>query len=343
MKNILDNVLNEYNLSTPINIEQLSSYANKVFLISYPSRQFILKEYSSIPKEQVVKITNARNILQTHNFPIPNIIANKDGKQFTEIDEHIYDLSEYIAHVRYEPQNVPLPFLKKAGNLLATLHTISFPENEIDSMGFPSLHVKVKDLCKKFAENYENIFHDADVETKERLQLLLDFIKKTEKKREEIFQNDSFYTFQKQSPIPTHGDFSLHNLLDTKNNLYLVDWDNIMLRPQAFEIQRSLGVLCGKGRCNGNLDEIDRKKAQAFLDGYQEIFPLTKAIVHQMAEVAEYCMYVYWLEFTLQQIINNDFRVLTLLPKTLNQALYWGKNIEEYKEFLLEIASLCSQ
>lgn len=323
-----------------VSIVSLSSYANEVKLLTSKSRSYILKKYNSGNKECILQRQNVLAELRTLGVHIPNSIYNKAHELVTETEQGIYELTEYIPHKTLNYHNITITpkQLEQAAELLAKLHSVVIPrQSRLTRVNFSNVNLDVTTLINRFNKLDFDTFTDRVLTRK--LLIIRDFLKHTTNKRNKFLSTFDQLSFVRSQEGILHGDFSLTNLCYSKLNrqLYIVDWDSMKIGPRTFELQRSIGLLCGKGECNANLDSIDKPKLKIFLSRYlKESYPMGDYVA-ELVEVAEYCFLIYWLQFTLRQILTNDYRILELFPNRLGPLLFWEANLGLYKKILTSI------
>lgn len=320
-------------------LHSLSSLANRVWTLATALGQFVVKEFVTLNTPQIARIHQVQDKLRVNGVNIPNIIRNRFGHSMTPIDGRLFEICEHIPHMpmRYPEMNISTPVLQEAAHVLALLHET--PTADVDQLlrtfDLSTVNLSVAKLVKEFLGDYDRMLDEVAEDVSAKLSIVHEFLLTTSDKRNSILSADKVLSLS--DIVITHGDFSLSNLLLSADDgeLYIVDWDDVALRPRAWEVQRALALLCGMGKCNANLDAIDYDRAKLFLLAYFERSPLSTDHFKQMIEVANYNYSVSWLEFTLSKILQHDFRVLELIPANLEDALFWESNIENYEKFLL--------
>ena len=327
-------ILNQYDLSSNIsNLKVLPSFANKVWLIELKDKKIVIKNHITNPLDRIKKIHQIIRSLSAKNIFIPKIYKNKQEETLTLVGDKIYEISEYIDGEKLGTNDL----IEKSAKLLAKIHDSNRSGLELDIINFEKLNFKINKLIEEFKINYSSSKLKLNNSLANRIKIIYDFLRFNERMIEKISLRDDYYKFQKSNFVLTHGDFSYFNIIYHNNDLYIVDWDNVKLRPRAFELQRAIGLICGKGYCNANLDEIDEEKARKFIKAYHNVHPLQKEDLDELVEVIEYTSLFYWLEFTLEQVLKRDYRILEIAPSSIDQAMYWSHNLKKYRDFLYSL------
>ncbi len=337
----LASILKAYNIKEVVtNFKPLSSFANEVFLIELNQVSYVLKRHLVSTKEEVLIRIGILEELTSQEINIPRIYKNTDNRYLTDINGEIYELSEYINHkdLNYIEYNITKEELDKAGTELKKIHSAKFANKSLKQIDFSAINTRVSQLITDFNDLYKSDV-ELDQKTKGKAGLISEFIQKTDTNRSDLFIKSLLYKIPKNDYVLIHGDYSLSNLLPSidDNKLYITDWDGMKCAPQLFELQRALGLLCSMGRCNANLDEFNTDRVCTFLSGYNKSKWLGEKEIEILVEVAKYCFYIYWLDFTLSQTLKGDYRILEIFPTDLEIALYWERSFETYREFLLSL------
>lgn len=321
--------------------KKLRSLANHVFLLSSKKQKWILKIYNEVYSANV---PNRHNILiylqQETDIPIPKFIQNLYGETFTIIDGVMSEITEYIEHktLSYAVMNISNDELRAASLLLSKIHSISLSDlpTPITTNGVIDTPGQIFRLLQNFQCSFEQIKKQLPREYIHKLNNLLVIINETQKYRGNI----SHQRFNLSPNVFTHGDFSLSNLLPTiEKKIYVIDWDNMAIRPRIWEFHRTMMLLCGKGHCNANFDALDFSKAKIFFNSYNKYHSLSQEEISILPKVAEYFFSLHWLEFTLQSLLSGNNRPLELIPDNVQDGLWWIYHFNDYVKWLEQISS----
>lgn len=332
-------VLQEYNLEKDniTSISILPSGINRVYLIEANGKKYVLKNYIKHKSPKLDDIHAFIIFLIKEGLEIPEVFQNAQGKYLTKIDDGNYDLSEYIEHIDLSDQiHISQKHLELAATELAKIHTLINKQEAVVGLEKVDFIKKTSLTIKKIEEFmflFESIFKVADEESKKKLFLLKKIIELTQKYRKN--GTEDFLHFLDQPLVPTHGDFSMVNvLITTGNNVKVIDWDNFALRPLVWDLQTALSLFSSKYQGNAYIVEPDYEKLRTFLSAYLKETPLAKEELLLLPEVVKYNFSIYWLSYTIPALLKHDFRLLYLIPAGVEKALYWIKNMNSYKNFL---------
>lgn len=346
MKNILKHevlaALREYALDMipDENLVTLPSFSNHVWKVKSKNQIYVLRRYSKIPYEDLVCMNSNIVTLINLGIPIPHFIRNLDGAYATCISEHGYDLSEFIPHVelKYPDMNITNKQIKQAAALLAKIHNIPFtqlpypiPDKSANELNF---NYTLK-LIDEFQSIFQKLLISATQDEKVKLYNLYELIKLTDDNRREFIDKEAF-SLEHCPKVLSQGDFSLSNLLPASldKKMYIVDWENMGLRTRAWELHRSLLLICGKGYCNANFDELDFKRATIFLNFYKSQVDLSFEEISLLPRIAEYIAFFHWTRFTLESVLREDNRILERIPHKIEEGLWWKTNSKIYTNWI---------
>jgi len=269
--------------------------------------------------------------------------------------QQIEEIGEILGKIHKTKLPVIAPARPSGGRNKVTKQSLRSPRFardddrlELSTVDFIEINQQIEERIEEFLSLFDQIIKHAPLDVRQKLKTLKEFIEHTEKARHEYLKDKpSFYSSEK---VLTHGDISLRNFLlsnphpnplparqgegDYGVHSFLIDWDNVAMNSPMFELQRSIGTICGRGMMNGNLEAPNFEKVKMLLNGYQKIYILDLNDIYYLSEAAQYCFLIFWLHFTLQQILKKDFRILTFVPEKLENMLWWEKNLKKYKEFL---------
>lgn len=334
-------ILGKYNLVKDeiINIEKLHARSSIVWHIETRKGDFVLKQYTKLQPPYLLQIHPIIVSLPEHGLHMPKILPNNAGEYLTELEGLFFDLSEYVEHPSYadtDGREFPIEDLKLAARELASLHKLantSYFNSKLIKQDFLSIAQNTLQEIEKFKTLYGELLKKVSLEDKEKLELLRTIVEETEVYRKKGVEE--FATFLSEEFLPTHGDFSMTNVLINKDRkVYVVDWNNFKLRPWVWDIQAAISLCCRKFAGNAYIVELDLEKAKVFLEEYLALNPLPLGQLELLSEVVKYNFAIYWLSYTLLAINKADFRHLELVPDSLEKALYWTSHLEDYREFI---------
>lgn len=332
-------VLWEYNLEKDeiTRISMLPSGINQVYLIEVSGKKRVLKNYIKLKSPKLDDIHSSIIFLMKEGLKIPKISQNTQGKYLTKINDVNYDLSQYIKHVDLSDQiHISNNHLKLAAIELAKIHKLANKQKIVTRLEKIDFADKTSFTIKKIEEfmlSFESIHKAADEESRKKLLILKKIIEQTQKFRKN--GREQFFQFLDQPFVPTHGDYSMVNILITpRDGIKVIDWDNLALRPLVWDLQAALSLFSSKYQGNAYFVEPDYEKLFIFLSAYLKENPLPKKDLLLLPEVAKYNFSIYWLSYTIPALLRHDFRLLYLIPAGVEKALYWIKNMNSYKDLL---------
>lgn len=335
-KQIIKLIATNYNIIEKdiLGIISIPSYANQVALITIKNSKLIFKLNSIVPKEKIIKIFFILEyLLANHNY-LPKLLRNTKSKYFSNSTFGYFSLSEYIPHLNLDNQvAISDKLLSLSANKLAYLHkdlNIPFIKSKLDQINYSNLMEYTDQQIITFLNNFDSIYRISNQQSK--IILIKKFIIETEKLRENFNLYGNFYYGQQF--LPTHGDYSMVNILPSDTEFKICDWDNLALRPLIWELQSAISLFSMKERGNAFFMEPDYKKIKIFLSSYIKTNPNIKSEIILLPKVTQYNFLYYWLSYTLPALLQNDSRLLTLIPDKLNKMLYWKYNIQNYEDFI---------
>lgn len=318
-------------------IKSIPSNVNRVYLVVSGKGKFVLKNYLLNQSPEVDSIHSVVVQLLNSGLSVPQIFKNKKGDYLTKIDGQNWDLSLYIDHIDYSDQvYITDPHLKLVSRELAKIHRFSLRDEfirKLEPVDFEKMLSETNENITHFLTEYENILKKVESGDRGRMITLKNLIQLSKDYRVQGISR--FAEFLAQKSVPTHGDYSMVNVLITKDdNIYTTDWDNLALRPLVWELQASLSLFSLKETGNAYIFEPDLKKLETFLNAYLTENPMKGSEIILLPQVALFNFAVYWLSYTLPELIKGDFRLLQLVPESVNKGLYWLKHYKDYQSFI---------
>ncbi|MBE0573613.1 aminoglycoside phosphotransferase family protein, partial [Candidatus Dojkabacteria bacterium] len=310
------------------NLIELESFSNHVWKFGDKNQSYILRQYSKISYEKLIRQNLNLVHLISCGIPIPNILKNLNGTYAIHLPKWSYDLSEFIPHLKmkYPDMNISDFQIRQAAGLLAKIHNTPLEQlpfhpsdksvEEVNTSYILQLISEFQSLLAK------GTYHATSIE-KTKLYNLQKLIRLTDNNRRKFLDQGEF-SLGKFSKTLSHGDFSLSNLLPEPRSkkMYIVDWENMGIRARAWELHRTLLLICGKGYCNSNFDELDFDRAVIFLDTYLKNTNLSLEEISFLPRIAEYVSLFHWLRFTLESVSRGDNRILEKIPEDISRGLW---------------------
>lgn len=328
----------------PTSVDRLYSLSNEVYRVVSGSSFYILKKYSDFSRQKAIDLHRLYPRLSMVGVDIPPFIPNNEGGYLTEVDGVLYELAQFIPHrpLTYKEFNITQTDLALAARELVKIHSTDMTDLDLGAIDFVKIVDDVARLISIFENNYVEITSKtSESDVLEKLRFLKEYLASTEELRSRVAQDVKVnYSFPTAPRVLIHGDYSLTNLLpnDEQGKIYVIDWEGIRLAPRTYELQRSIGFLCGSGERNGYLDVYDEDRVRVFLTSYMEqAGVISEQEIMEMINLADYLSLIHWLRFTLTSINDGDFRILGILPESMDKALFLHNNLDNYEALLRDI------
>lgn len=344
MNKKLEPILSKYKIqpSDIISIEELPTGINFVYLIKTKTGKFILKNYRKVRPPYLINLHECLVKLIENGALIPPIQKNESIEFLTELGGEYYDLSKYIEHVDISDQvTISQDDLVLSGKTLAQLQKTlerSGLASRIKRVDFKEKLQATLKAIEDFLSEFEAIHADTKSEKdKSKLTVLRNIIIDTNRFRAKGI--DAFSNFLSQPYVPTHGDFSMANVLikQDRSKVFVTDWDGLSLRPLVWDLQAALSLFSLDKLGNAYFLKPNLDKIKTFLKGYLSTANITREQLYLLPEVVRYNFAIYWLSYTLPAMIDRDYRLLFLIPDKKEEALYWLNGFHEYESFIASL------
>lgn len=336
-------VAEQYRLGQVSVIQQLPSFSNQVWLVSLQdARRLVVKRYLSLSKDALLSIHLLINQLRNQGVDVPIIIPNGTGSFVSDYGGYPLEVSQYVDGRRFEYHggDMETEELRKATEVLARIHSANIRTEYVQALDFGSVINEVLGLINAFKQRSGQIFGSIQNDAvRQKALILLEFINQTEQVRSVFLNSYSEKIFHRLRRCLVHGDYNARNILLEKSTgrLFVIDWEGVRAAPRSFELQRSVGFLCGHPGENGYLGPYDSGKLKTLIQTYHQNSLLSNEDLDAMVQFSEYFYLFHWLRFTLQKVLVGDFRILDVLSGNLNQMLFWQTNKAIYDEELHSI------
>ncbi|ENY68530.1 Phosphotransferase system PTS,lichenan-specific IIa component [Metamycoplasma auris 15026] len=201
---------------------------------------FTNKTYYDEEKNQFIKIKN----YDTFNHKTPNIIFNAlDFVPKTIYEDETKVVNEWIDGPIMSPQTLTDEKLKEIGKKLITLHNSKlefYKENQI-ARRFKVYREKIKEYGKKIP--------------------LLD----------KHYKKINLFLKNIDNSAPVHNDLWLFNFIESKNGLYITDWEYATMGDVHFDLAYFI-----------ESSELDARQEQIFLEAYGDDFEPKFLLAHKI-------------------------------------------------------------
>ena len=328
--------LRSFGINQP-QIKEIPSRAHQTWKVSSPKGAFILKQYHTRDVGPLQNTITLSERLSHVGIPIPPFIKNTISAPIVSLGDARYVLSPSIDCTPLVVPDISPFIIEQAALILGSIHRVNHKiyEDLLKKIDFAATTIAVTELLRQFQTQLPVLVR-RHAEQSDKLRRLAAIIEATQPLRLKY----SVPTFTSLFGC-IHGDFTPDNLLveQLSGKLFLIDWDNVKIAPRAFEIHKAIGAFCGITPHNAYLVPIDWEKAKNFLRAYHTVYPLTDEVINELMTCAAYGVSMYWLRFTLLQTLAEDFRMLDLLPDTIEDCLFWTYNLDKYHRLLLSLLS----
>lgn len=319
---------------------ELRSFSNNVWKVVDKNKSYILRRYSRIPFEKLVRMNTNINCLIKLGIPIPKIIKNTNDSYATSILNYSYDLSEFVPHVelKYPEMNITDDQIIQAADLLAKIHNIPVSHLPFPLENKSTTEVDfqyIQKLISDFQSTFQELLIQANQVERKKLYNLRELLLLTNSNRKDFIDLGGLSLNHLPMSL-SQGDFSLSNLLPAlqDNKIYIIDWENMGLRTRAWEFHRSLLLICGIGYCNANFDELDFNRAELFVKHYLGKVEFSTEEYSLLPRIAEYIAFFHWIRFTIESILRKDNRILERIPEDIEKGLWWKMNSNKYSYWI---------
>ena len=217
-------------------------------------------------------------------------IATKTDECWTNLDAFKVALYPYIDGRNAVDTKLSERQWQQLGSTIKKLHTTDIPESISSNVPKETFSLKFCQTVSSFLERIENEVFDETVATKlaallkSKKEIILDLIKQTEELGS-ILHNQSF------QHVLCHADVHGWNLLIGRdNNLYLIDWDTLILAPKERDL-----MFIGAGIWNSGYTLTEEETL--FYKGYGQANINQDALCYYrfnriLQDIAEYCEYI---------------------------------------------------
>lgn len=322
-------------------VRELPSGINRVYSVTVNDKKYVLKQYIKTKSPELDQIHAKLVDLMQSGFPIPPIVANKQGEFLTKLQDRNFDLSEFITHIDLSDQvHITDSDLRLVAETFADVQKqLNTPELKqiLKPINFEKKVDDTLEAIKVFKATFPEIRNKAGGADQAKLDILLELVQETDAYRSK--GKAEFTGFLDQEFVPTQGDFSMVNVLITDDRkVYVIDWDGLSLRPLIWDLQAAISLFSLRETGNAYIMEPDYHKAEIFLRSYLAKAQISKEQLLLLPEVVKYNFAIYWLSYTLPAVNEYDFRLLFLIPDVVEKGIYWVDNFDEYTDFINKIA-----
>jgi len=233
IQDILKIIEKEYDISI-INIEQLN--------LGVDINSTLYKVHSSDLKKYFIKIRSGEFYEASIEIPywlskysgsknIINPIETKDKRLYVKILDFTLAVFPYIDGKSGWDINLTNDQFIQFGEFMKKLHSCIFPKEYLKNIYTAKYNQEYKNNVKNYFQNIENQSKDNMVikELEINRNTIMDIINFMENTANEII-------YEKQKICLCHGDIHAGNILIGSDNIYIVDWDTIILAPKEKDL-----------------------------------------------------------------------------------------------------------
>ena len=267
---IIDIVTNDYGLLGTIEINYINRGTANIFKITVDDKNYILKEFNSERTlKYIEKEINIINYLSTKGILVPRYVVLKNGKYYTNIENRIIIMQEFVEGEILEDNSAEYEQLIKSAELLGKLIKALEQYPELDSEDIINTKFSKKyllDSIQKIKLEQEKIKDDNLYKEK--------FIEDYETKiqiAEELVSRFDFDIMNKLTIKNTHGDYcNLQLIYNNKKDITVIDFETAKRMPIIWDIMRSYCYM-DKDAKDGNINIENLKEYVREVNKYVQL------------------------------------------------------------------------
>lgn len=249
-----------------------TGYLSSNWIIHTPENIFFLKKYhSKRSQKDILAIHEVMRLFEAEGIPTINPLTTRNEQTVFEYNNGLYSLFPYVSGKSIQRDELETAHLAALGTMLAVIHNkgtlLPNPRDLAIFNGWDRTlflehvnEIKKIQSAKPALDEFDRAVHEA-----------------IEYKLSHIFGDlrvpeDFFFT----EYVVMHGDFHEQNVFFDDQALitHVFDWEKTAYGPRAFELFRSLYMVCIAAD-NINVEQAFAR-AKIFFDAYQKQFPLTE-------------------------------------------------------------------
>lgn len=270
--NKIKNILKEqYNILAE-EIIPIDKGTSNLYKIKAKDKNYILKEFQSKRnKETVEKEIGVINYLKLQNINIPTYLKTVNGLYYTENEQRVIILEEYIDGYTIEDNEANYKETIKSAEVLGKMvkqlnKYLKLSDENIIEEQFSKNALQVG--IKKLEELEKEIKSDNIYKNK----IIVDLDEKINISKELLNKFD-FNFLDKITITNSHGDYCLQQLIYNKQNeVTVIDFEKTKSLPIIWEVMRSYSYISKKCK-NG---EIDIDELVEYVNEFNKYFKLNK-------------------------------------------------------------------
>lgn len=292
---------------------------------------FVLKKYRSKIEEEVERIENISQFLESHNLPaIPPFISSRQKRHFFENGKIFALYPKTQGTILHEPTFTPHA-LQMAAQLLAKFHQLKPPAN----LRLEKLYTnKINNFKLKFRSDSEQIIslisqrsldRRVDDLTKDLILAKTDFLNQ--------FPFEDLFSPYLDANQLVHGDFHNENLLFDESHqkiVRLLDFEETHLGHRVEDVMHFILLAC----CNSGYEKSNLEKAKTFLQSYSEAFPLSRP---EILFGLHFELFKEFSSFFLERCLfeTRDYFLVQFIERDLKKARYFTNNLNSFLQDII--------
>ena len=242
---------NKYNIEIK-NIAQINRGSANIYKIEGIDDKYILKEFSiKKPKEVIEKEIDVINFLNGKSIKVPVYVKTKDEKLYIENEKRIIILQKYIEGYTIKNNEGNYDQTIQSARILGKLTKELKEYKGLSEEGIIEKWFS-KNSIEKGINAINNLLENIkeDNPYKEKIEKdLKDKLKIAKELREKF----NFDIIRKMTILNSHGDYSVQQLIYSKDDVTVIDFETAKKLPIAWEVIRSYSYI-DKNAKNGKLD-----------------------------------------------------------------------------------------
>ncbi len=313
-------------------ITQIFGTTQNVWCLDDFDKKYILKEFISSKKQKdIEKEIKIVNFLKEKGLRVPIYVPTKNNKLYLENEGRVITMQEYIYGDIVENNTGNYEQVIESANILGKITKLLLEYPKLSEEGIIEKNFSKESLEKNIVKLKQLIERVGKLEEDNSDKILEDLEFKI-KILENIKDKFDFQNIRKMTILNSHGDFSVRQLIYSKNEeTAVIDFERAKSLPIVWEVIRSYCYIDENAK-NG---EIDIEVLVKYFEEFQKYIKLNEYDL-------KYVSYIYLLQlagsgFGYKEYLNNNKEVELLKfaffrTKTCE---FLSKNLEEISKKLL--------
>lgn len=319
---------NNYACGTITRVEPVhSGYLSTNWNIFTDQNSFFLKEYRpALSFDHVTAIHETMKLFGEAGITVINPLLSLTGNTVITYNNRLYSLFPFVDGKLYHRPELTPDMLSALGTMLAKIHrhgtTLSRAKHLPVFRGWDRAHFfehtqRIKELLST-----KKTRSDFDEEAAQAIDVKLSHALQDSREPGDFIFTDY---------VVMHGDFHEHNVFFGEDDTitHVFDWEKTAYGPRAFELVRSLYLICIS--LPGISPEEALERAKIVFTAYQKTFPLSETEFKTAVEfyyVDQF--YAVWIERL------HYFENITKADKLLTESIEHIVFLERYREDFIQ-------